>query len=130
MKIRKLPNGCLELSESWPLVRWACVALAVLLPPLLLYGVWVESSPDSQPLLDGGVASIAAALIAAVLQDWHFLFDPQQRTLTWRCRNWFRDRYGVMRVQSPTDSLFCDMGRFFPCFRRRIFRKIFYYQSQ
>lgn len=39
MKTRKLPNGGLELSESWPLVRWACAALALLLPALVLFGV-------------------------------------------------------------------------------------------
>lgn len=39
MKTRKLPGGGLELSESWPLVRWDCAALAVLLPALVLFGV-------------------------------------------------------------------------------------------
>lgn len=96
MKTRKLPGGGLELSESWPLVRWACAALALLLPALVLFGAWVEGSPGSQPLLGSGIVAVAAALVAAVLQDWHFRFDPHRRILTWRRRNWFRDRRGVL----------------------------------
>lgn len=96
MKINKLPNGDLELSESWPVVRWACTALAVLLPILVLYGVSVDDSPGSRQLFGSGVVAIAAALVAAVLQDWYFLFDPHRRILSWRRRNWFRDRHGEM----------------------------------
>lgn len=96
MKTRKLPNGCLELSESWPLVRWACAALAVLLPALGFFGEQAEGSPGWQRLLGVGAVAATAALVAAVLQDRHFLFDPHRRSLTWRRRNWFRDRRGAM----------------------------------
>lgn len=96
MKIRKLPNGSLELSESWPLARWACAALAVLLPALALLGVWLGGWSGLQQPFGIAVVTIAAALVAAVLQDWHFRFDPHRRTLTWRRRNWFRDRRGVL----------------------------------
>ena len=96
MKIRNLPDDCLELSESKPLVRWACTAFAVLLPALVLCGAWLEGWPGWERVLGTGVGAVAAALVAAVLQDWRFLFDPRRRTLTWRRRNWFRDRRGVM----------------------------------
>lgn len=96
MKIRNLPDDCLELSESSPLVRWACAAFAVLLPALMLCGAWLEGWPGWERVLGTGVGTVAAALVAAVLQDWHFLFNPRRRTLTWRRRNWFRDRRGVM----------------------------------
>ncbi len=96
MKIRNLPDDCLELSESKPLVRWACAAFAVLLPALVLCGAWLEGWPGWERVLGAGVGAVATALVAAVLQDWRFLFDPRRRTLTWRRRNWFRDRRGVM----------------------------------
>jgi len=54
------------------------------------------AGPISTELLGSGVGAMAAALVAAVLQDWHFRFDPHRRTLTWRRRNWFRDRRGVL----------------------------------
>jgi len=96
MKVRNLPDDCLELSESKPLVRWACAAFAVLLPALVLCGAWLEGWPGWERVLGAGVGAVATALVAAVLQDWRFLFDPRRRTLTWRRRNWFRDRRGVM----------------------------------
>lgn len=105
MNTRSLPDGSLAIDERWTLLRTACAAGAVLLPMLLVLAEAGNDAIRYGRIAGGVLGAMLLLLIAAIVEDRHFVFDAARRVLTWKQRNWFRSRAGHLSFGAIRDVL-------------------------
>jgi hypothetical protein len=93
VSVQTLPDGSLEIRESFRILRLLCLAcalIALLLFILMFGGGYGESAKAGWAAL--GVAVLCLA--GMVVNDRSFRFDATSRMVTWRQENLFRAKHG------------------------------------
>jgi hypothetical protein len=103
MKLRKLADGSLEISERWTLLRFGCGFGGAAIPLAVAWSHWGEDPVALGAWVGaaGGAALLSA--IAAIVSDRRTAFDAVSRTVRWQERSWLRMRGGEIPFEDVED---------------------------
>jgi hypothetical protein len=99
MQLVHQPGGPLVVRANPLLLR----AILLCLGAAVLAAVWLQEPRDDTRLWLGVLGSLVPFAGAALLERVRFEFDPTQRRLRWRRRNWFRALGGEVAFDEISD---------------------------
>ena len=105
MNTHKLPDGSLVIEERWPLLKASCVIGGALLPAIMFLANSGGGPINWEKIAGAALGGMLLILIAAIVDNRRFVFDPALKVLVWEQRNWFRSRGGRMPFSEVRDVL-------------------------
>jgi hypothetical protein len=105
MRMVRAAGGRLELHESWAFLKAACAIGSCLLPIAARVGQHGLGPMSVGRIIGIASGSVFLLLLASVLDNRLFVFDPVQKWVTWKQQNWFRSRGGQLPFGDIKDVL-------------------------